>query len=77
MTDAQSKTEGSVRDREIVAAHVNVTCPGRNFVTLRIETRSGVTGLADRVTALDGRIRVSSPVGGPTLLHVEVPCRFA
>lgn len=38
---------------------------------------SGVTGLADRVTALDGRMRVSSPSGGPTLLHVEVPCRFA
>ncbi|MCX5195591.1 sensor histidine kinase [Streptomyces sp. NBC_00249] len=38
---------------------------------------SGVTGLADRVRALDGRMRVSSPVGGPTLLHVEVPCRFA
>lgn len=37
---------------------------------------SGVTGLADRVTALDGRMRVSSPVGGPTLVHVEVPCRF-
>jgi signal transduction histidine kinase len=41
------------------------------------EGGSGVTGLADRVTALDGRMRVSSPVGGPTLLHVEVPCRFA
>ncbi|MFE2260392.1 sensor histidine kinase [Streptomyces griseosporeus] len=38
---------------------------------------SGVTGLADRVAALDGRLRVSSPVGGPTLVHVEVPCRFA
>ncbi|MFJ6700925.1 sensor histidine kinase [Streptomyces sp. NPDC091272] len=38
---------------------------------------TGVTGLADRVGALDGRIRVSSPVGGPTLVHVEVPCRFA
>ncbi len=38
---------------------------------------SGVTGLADRVAALQGRMRVSSPVGGPTLLHVEVPCRFA
>ncbi|MFE5597684.1 sensor histidine kinase [Streptomyces coelicoflavus] len=38
---------------------------------------TGVTGLADRVTALDGRMRVSSPSGGPTLLHVEVPCRFA
>ncbi|GAA3487265.1 sensor histidine kinase [Streptomyces cremeus] len=41
------------------------------------EAGSGVTGLADRVAALQGRMRVSSPVGGPTLLHVEVPCRFA
>lgn len=38
---------------------------------------SGVTGLADRVAALGGRMRVSSPAGGPTLVHVEVPCRFA
>ncbi|MCX5205312.1 sensor domain-containing protein [Streptomyces sp. NBC_00237] len=41
------------------------------------EAGTGVTGLADRVGALQGRMRVSSPVGGPTLLHVEVPCRFA
>ncbi|MFI6006474.1 sensor histidine kinase [Streptomyces sp. NPDC051366] len=38
---------------------------------------SGLTGLADRLTALDGRMRVSSPAGGPTLLHVEIPCHFA
>ncbi len=35
---------GSTREREIVAAEVIVTCPGRNFVTLKIATRSGVTG---------------------------------
>ncbi|MDQ8708187.1 sensor domain-containing protein [Streptomyces sp. LHD-70] len=35
----------------------------------------GLTGLADRVAAADGRIRLSSPPGGPTLLHVELPCR--
>ncbi|MFJ5102596.1 sensor histidine kinase [Streptomyces sp. NPDC088554] len=39
-------------------------------------TGSGLTGLADRLTALEGRMRVSSPVGGPTLLHVEIPCHF-
>lgn len=44
---------GSVRDREIVAARVIVTCPGRNFVTLKIETRSGVYGLGD--ATLNGR----------------------
>ncbi|WP_412079570.1 sensor histidine kinase (plasmid) [Streptomyces xanthophaeus] len=38
---------------------------------------TGLTGLADRLTALDGRMRVSSPTGGPTLLHVEIPCHFA
>ena len=39
--------EGSVRDRGIVNARVIVTCPGRNFVTLRIETRSGIVGVGD------------------------------
>ncbi len=44
---------GAARDREIVAARVIVTCPGRNFVTLKIETRSGVFGLGD--ATLNGR----------------------
>jgi mannonate dehydratase len=48
-----STAEGSVRDRQIVAARVIVTCPGRNFVTLKIETRSGVHGLGD--ATLNGR----------------------
>src|SRR5215471_13555401 len=43
----------SARDREIVAARVIVTCPGRNLVTLKIETRSGVYGLGD--ATLNGR----------------------
>jgi signal transduction histidine kinase len=36
---------------------------------------SGLTGLADRVSVLDGRLTLSSPPGGPTLLRVEIPCR--
>ncbi|EQD70193.1 Starvation sensing protein rspA, partial [mine drainage metagenome] len=40
-------------DRRIVAARVIVTCPGRNFVTLKIETGSGVFGLGD--ATLNGR----------------------
>ncbi|MEU0739087.1 sensor domain-containing protein [Streptomyces sp. NPDC006134] len=36
---------------------------------------SGLTGLADRVSVLDGRLSLSSPPGGPTLLRVEIPCR--
>lgn len=36
---------------------------------------TGLTGLADRVSVLDGRLFLSSPPGGPTLLRVEIPCR--
>ncbi|GAB3986807.1 hypothetical protein GCM10027615_79910 [Plantactinospora veratri] len=36
---------------------------------------SGLTGLADRVAGVDGRMLLSSPPGGPTLLRVELPCR--
>ncbi|GAA2540404.1 sensor histidine kinase [Streptomyces fimbriatus] len=35
---------------------------------------SGLVGLADRVSVLDGRLSLSSPAGGPTLLRVEIPC---
>ena len=36
---------------------------------------SGLSGLADRVAVLDGRLLLSSPPGGPTLVRVEIPCR--
>jgi signal transduction histidine kinase len=35
---------------------------------------SGLTGLADRIAAVDGRLLLSSPVGGPTLVRAEIPC---
>ncbi|MFC0003841.1 sensor histidine kinase [Micromonospora siamensis] len=35
---------------------------------------SGITGLADRAAAADGRLLISSPPGGPTILRVELPC---
>jgi mannonate dehydratase len=38
---------------KIIAAKTIVTCPGRNFVTLKIETEDGVTGLGD--ATLNGR----------------------
>ncbi|WP_328770108.1 sensor histidine kinase [Streptomyces sp. NBC_00286] len=39
------------------------------------EAGTGLVGLADRVAVADGRLRISSPQGGPTLMHVELPCR--
>lgn len=35
----------------------------------------GLRGLADRVRAVGGRLRVSSPEGGPTTVTAELPCR--
>ena len=35
---------------------------------------SGLAGLADRITAVDGRFTVSSPAGGPTVIRAELPC---
>jgi mannonate dehydratase len=53
---------------KITAARVIVSCPDRNFVTLKIETRSGVYGLGD--ATLNGReLAVASYLAD----HV-VPC---
>jgi signal transduction histidine kinase len=38
------------------------------------ERGSGLRGLADRVEALEGRLRVWSPHGGGTRLRAEIPC---
>ncbi|MFG2895368.1 sensor histidine kinase [Streptomyces sp. NPDC048248] len=35
---------------------------------------SGLTGLAQRVRSVDGTFRMSSPMGGPTMMSVELPC---
>jgi len=35
---------------------------------------TGLAGLVDRVTAVDGTVHLSSPAGGPTILTVELPC---
>jgi signal transduction histidine kinase len=35
---------------------------------------TGLAGLADRVAVVDGRLFLSSPAGGPTLVRVEIPC---
>ncbi|MFF2045918.1 sensor histidine kinase [Kitasatospora sp. NPDC058170] len=35
---------------------------------------SGLAGLEGRVSGVDGRFALSSPVGGPTVIEVELPC---
>jgi signal transduction histidine kinase len=35
---------------------------------------TGLAGVVHRVEALDGRVRIDSPVGGPTAIEVVLPC---
>ena len=35
---------------------------------------SGLRGLADRVEALEGSLRVTSPAGAGTTVRAELPC---
>jgi signal transduction histidine kinase len=37
-------------------------------------TGTGMQGVGRRLAAFDGTMRVSSPMGGPTLVTLEVPC---
>ena len=59
---------GSAHDREIVAAEVIVTCPARNFVTLKIVTRSGITGIGDATLPVEsktpGSFSIAARTGG-------------
>jgi signal transduction histidine kinase len=73
-----------------VAKHSQATCVFvrvlRDRSTVRVEVEDngiggahpakghGLHGLADRLAGVDGRLTVSSPAGGPTLIVAEVPC---
>jgi signal transduction histidine kinase len=37
----------------------------------------GLAGLADRLAAVDGSLKVDSPLGGPTRLVAEIPCALS
>ena len=39
-----------------------------------VATGNGLTGLRQRVEALDGTLQVTSPNGGPTTVRAELPC---
>jgi signal transduction histidine kinase len=38
------------------------------------EKGSGLRGLADRLSALDGRLEVEDARGGGTLVRADIPC---
>jgi signal transduction histidine kinase len=68
------------------ASHAKVVVEGHGFpgtLTVMVSddgiggadiTGAGLSGLADRVSGVDGRMSVESPVGGPTIIAAELPC---
>ena len=63
------------------AVVVSRTPDGRLTVEVRDDGRggadpsgSGLDGLRRRVEALDGTMTITSPAGGPTVIHTEFPC---
>ncbi|HEY8978920.1 MAG TPA: histidine kinase [Streptomyces sp.] len=72
-----------VKHAEASRAEVNVERFGPTLLVVisddgvggaRVGAGSGLTGLAGRVASVDGRLSLDSPVGGPTVLSVELPC---
>jgi len=39
----------------------------------RVEARGGLVGLTERIRTVDGRLQLSSPPGGPSVVTVELP----
>ncbi|MEV0390064.1 histidine kinase [Nonomuraea sp. NPDC050643] len=68
---AATKAEVNVR-REHDRLHVLVYDDGCGGA--RMDGGSGLRGLAQRIHSVDGSLRLSSPLGGPTTIEVDLPC---
>ncbi|MCX5391550.1 histidine kinase [Streptomyces sp. NBC_00094] len=60
--------------RDPAGLRVLVRDEGRGGAEAGERGGSGLTGMRRRVAALDGTVRLTSPVGGPTVIEVELPC---
>jgi signal transduction histidine kinase len=52
--------------------HLSITDDGVGGAVAHLG--SGLAGLADRVQGVDGSLQIESPIGGPTVLKVNLPC---
>ncbi|MGH3794748.1 MAG: sensor histidine kinase [Pseudonocardiaceae bacterium] len=57
--------------KDVAQVHVRVSDDGRGGA--HIGKGHGLAGLADRLAAIGGRLRIDSPAGGPTLLDADIP----
>jgi signal transduction histidine kinase len=72
-----AKHAGATRAAVNVArqnGHLTVEVTDDGIGGADVKRGTGLSGLVDRVTAVDGTVHLSSPAGGPTILTVELPC---
>jgi signal transduction histidine kinase len=55
-------------------SHIQLTITDNGIGGADLRSGTGLAGLADRVSGVDGRFSVLSPVGGPTVITAELPC---
>ncbi|WP_433859790.1 sensor histidine kinase [Streptomyces kronopolitis] len=55
------------------ALHLSVHDDGRGGARPRAGGGTGLAGLSERVSTVDGRLLIDSPAGGPTTVTVELP----
>ncbi|WP_079179066.1 histidine kinase [Streptomyces humi] len=65
-------TGGTEPGAPLVSGDPGGVCAGARRGSVGVGT--GLPGMRRRVAALDGTTTVSSPVGGPTVIEVELPC---
>jgi signal transduction histidine kinase len=61
-------------DLEHVNGNLRLVVGDNGIGGATVNEKGGLHGLADRIAPLDGILSVSSPLGGPTLIVMEIPC---
>ena len=68
-SDARRARVQVTHDRGLITLQVSDDGAGG----ARMKAGGGLAGLAERVEAIDGRLRLDSPSGGPTVATIELP----
>ena len=65
---------GMLRSRLARGGLADCSATSAGFAASVLRAVSRLRGLADRVAALDGTLRISSPPGAGTVVTAELPC---
>jgi signal transduction histidine kinase len=67
--------QGTLEAVLVPGQHLRVRVGDDGHGGAELRARGGLAGLAERIRAVDGRLQLSSPPGGPSMVTVELPAR--